>query len=225
MDDAVGHRIGHRAQELGGPMDGRHHRVLERALPALDGDRLGDPAEHHRQVVPEDRPDDQGQEQAGIAGLGADQRDREGARGRVDQERDLPAPVAPGQEEVSFDEGVRGLQFMGQERHRTCLSRLSLARPLSGTGQGEGSAPLRAAHQAGSAGEPRGGGAVDGGGAGPDRPGAPPRRGGVRERSDRSRAAAGCRRCGTFDVSFRQSALSAGSSASSSTSSSRDRPV
>ena len=42
---------------------GRHERVLEGALPALDGDRLGDPAEHDRQVVPEDRSHHQRQQQ------------------------------------------------------------------------------------------------------------------------------------------------------------------
>ena len=52
------------AEQVGRAANGRHHRVLEGSLPALDRDRLGDPAEDHRQVVPEDRPDHQGQKQA-----------------------------------------------------------------------------------------------------------------------------------------------------------------
>jgi hypothetical protein len=69
VDEAVDHRVQHGSEQLRRAPDGRHHRVLERAFPSLDGDRFRDPAEHDRQVVPEDRPDHQGQQQL-FAALG-----------------------------------------------------------------------------------------------------------------------------------------------------------
>ena len=72
MDQPEDHRVGNRAQKVGGPADRGHERVLERALPALDLDGLRDPAEDHREVVPEDRAHHQRHEQAVVAGLLAD---------------------------------------------------------------------------------------------------------------------------------------------------------
>ena len=119
MDQAVHHRVRARAQQLGPAPDRRHERVLEGALPALDGDGLGDPREHDGQVVPEDGADDQGQEQPRIALRRADQADRQRAGDGVDEERDLPAPVPAGEEEVALDEGVRRLQLMREESQRS----------------------------------------------------------------------------------------------------------
>ncbi len=50
-------------------------------------------------------------DEALVALLLADQGDRERAGGRIDQPGDLPAPVALGQVEVAFDEGVARLEL------------------------------------------------------------------------------------------------------------------
>ena len=146
VDEAVEHRVGDRTEQVRPAPDGRHERVLEGALPALDRDRLGDPAEHDRQVVPEDRPDHQRQQQRLAALVCTDERDRERARDGIDQEREFPAPVAAGQEEVALDEGVRGLQLMGDDGHGVISLGGEPARPLSGTepDSSEGSAASRA---------------------------------------------------------------------------------
>src|SRR5438093_1939604 len=122
VDQPVQHRVQDRPEQLRPAPDRRHHRVLERSFPALDADRLGDPAEHYRQVVPEDRPDHQQEQQAGAALVGADQRDAECARHGIDQEGDLPAPVASCQEEVPLHEGVRRLQLVSERGHRSSPS-------------------------------------------------------------------------------------------------------
>ena len=123
MDEAVDHRIQDGAEELRPTPDGRHHRVLEGALPALDGDRLGNPAEHHGQVVPEDRPDHQEEDQTRTALVGPDQRDAQRARDGIDQEGELPAPVAARQEEVALDEGIRRLELVTEGHHRSSPGR------------------------------------------------------------------------------------------------------
>src|SRR6185369_4195982 len=50
--------------------------------------------------------------------IGPDQRDAERARHRIDQERELPAPVAAGEVEVTLDEGIRGLHLVTEGHHR-----------------------------------------------------------------------------------------------------------
>ena len=149
MDEPVDDGVRARTEQLRPAPDGRHHRVLERALPALDGDGLGDPAEDHRQVVPEDRPDHQRQEQGGAAQLDADERDRQGAGDGVHEERQLPAPVPPGQVEVAFDEGVARLQLVGQDSQRGGLQVARRARSLSGTGPCRAAARRRAGRRCG----------------------------------------------------------------------------
>ena len=149
VDEAVDHRVDDRAEQLRPALDRRHHRVLEGALPALDGDRLGDPAEHDRQVVPEDRADHQRQQQLLVALRRTDERDRQRARDGIDQEGELPAPVAAGQVEVALDEGVRGLQLMGDDGHRSDLQAGESARSLSGTEPTRVRAPPRAGHRSG----------------------------------------------------------------------------
>ena len=57
-----------------------------------------------------------------VARRGADQRDRERAGDGVDEERDLPPPVPAGEEEVALDEGVRRLQLVRQQSQGSVLS-------------------------------------------------------------------------------------------------------
>ena len=87
-------------------------------------DRLGDPREDDRQVVPEDGADDQRQEQPVVARRRADQRDRQRAGDGVDEERDLPPPVPAGEEEVALDEGVRRLQLMRRRANGVSFRRV-----------------------------------------------------------------------------------------------------
>ena len=247
VDEAVDHRVQDRAEQLRPAPDRRHHRVLERALPALDGDRLGDPAEDDRQVVPEDRPDHQRQEQARVALVGTDERDRERARDGVDEEGDLPAPVAAGQEEVALDEGVRRLQLMGDDESTECpFRRVRPARSLSGTGRGESSLPRGsgqriASRRAGRAARATGRAVTERARA--SEAGARRRRGSpgsARGAPGPPRAAARCEHVVSFRkvVSWRFDGLSclsssrhllsvcqSSASSSSSTSSSRERPV
>ena len=125
VDEAVDHRVADRSQQLRPAPDGCHEGVLEGPFPALDRHGLGDPAEHDGEVVPEDRTHHQRQEQRRAVLVGTDERDRERARDGIDQEGKLPAPVAARQEEVSLDEGVGGLQLMGDDGHRSDLLRVS----------------------------------------------------------------------------------------------------
>ena len=72
VDQAVHDREHGRAEQLHPAPDGRHEGVLERALPALPGHRLGDEAEDDGQVVPEDGADHQREHQ--LAGCPAPRR-------------------------------------------------------------------------------------------------------------------------------------------------------
>jgi hypothetical protein len=76
VHEAVAHRVHAGSQQLGVAPDRRHERVFERAFPALDLDRLRDPAEHHGQVVPEDRADHEREQQAVVLAAARSARSR-----------------------------------------------------------------------------------------------------------------------------------------------------
>ena len=54
-----------------------------------------------------------------VAEVRPDQRDRQRAGDGVDEERDLLAPVAAGEEEVPLDEGVARAELVGDQAHRS----------------------------------------------------------------------------------------------------------
>ena len=73
-----GDRVDRRAEQLRIAPHGRHEGVLQRPLPALPLDRLGDELEDDRQVAPEDGADDQRQQQPVVALAAADEADTPG---------------------------------------------------------------------------------------------------------------------------------------------------
>ena len=88
-----------------------------------------------------------------VAERRADQRDRERAGDGVDEERDLPAPVPSGQEEVAFDEGVARHEARARERSRqwSPSGEMWPARPGSRAGRAKREASSGAASRRGSA--------------------------------------------------------------------------
>jgi hypothetical protein len=111
VDEAVDDGEDGRAQQLRHAPHGGHHGVLERALPALPADLLGDDREDDRQVVPEGGADHQRQDQPLAVLVTPDERDGQRTGDGVDHEGHFPAPVALGQVEVALDEGVARPQF------------------------------------------------------------------------------------------------------------------
>ena len=137
MDQAVHHREQGRAEQLRYAPHGRHHGVLERAFPALPGDRLGDEAEHERQVVPEDRRRSSATGSALAALLLADEGDGQRACDGIDQEGELPAPVALDQVDscVRRRRSCPGVRGPVRSRDGTPSSGMR-ARPAPSTGAG-----------------------------------------------------------------------------------------
>ncbi len=125
MQYAVEDREGRLAHQVREPRDRRHKGVLDRALPALPLDRLAHQVEHQRQVVPDQRPNHQVQDERVDLRLGdrhagdrarglADECDRERVHYRVGQPDQLPGPVALDQVGVALDKGVHSPQLAPQ---------------------------------------------------------------------------------------------------------------
>ena len=95
----------HRARER------RHERVLDRPLPALPGDGLGEDLEDDPEVGPDHGADEQDRRHlvdvdlpaGGLDALG-DEDDRERVRDRPDEERDVPPDVALDEVDVALDD-------------------------------------------------------------------------------------------------------------------------
>ena len=111
-DEAVDHGEDAHADQVHRPRDRRHERVLDRPLPALPRDRLGDDLEDD----PEERPDHAADEQLRLelvargrreADAAGDEHDRQGVRDRPEQEREIPQDVALDEVEVPLDDAVQ----------------------------------------------------------------------------------------------------------------------
>ena len=117
-DEPVGDREQAHPDQVHRPRERRHERVLDRPLPALPRDRLGEDLEDDPEVGPDHGADQQhrgqpvllgGREARGLR----DEDDRERVRDRPDEERELPHRVALDEVPVPLDDPVAGRSARG----------------------------------------------------------------------------------------------------------------
>src|SRR5581483_488762 len=119
----------------------RHERVLDRPLPPLPGDCLGEDLEDDPEVRPDDGADQEHGRQAvdvhrrtARAEALRDEDDRERVRDRPDEERELPPDVAFDEVPVALDDAAEPDQLVPERerdlpRHQSNTSRSSSSAP------------------------------------------------------------------------------------------------
>ena len=120
-DDPVDDREQAHPEQVHRPRERRHERVLDRPLPALPGDRLGEDLEDDPEVGPDDGADQQDRGHPVDVDLAArrldplgDEDDRERVRDRPEEERDVPPDVALDEVHVALDDPGEADQLVAQ---------------------------------------------------------------------------------------------------------------
>ena len=135
-DDAVGDREQAHPDQVHRPRERGHEGVLDRPLPALPGNRLGEDLEDDPEVGPDHGPDQQDRRQLADVDLAArrldpagDEHDRERVGCRPEEERKLPPGVALDQVPVPLDDPAEPDQLVtdghGNRSHQAYTSRSS----------------------------------------------------------------------------------------------------
>ena len=119
--DAVDDRERAHPEEVDGPRERRHERVLDRPLPALPGDGLGEDLEDDPEVGPDDGADEQGRRHlvdvdlpAGRLDALRDEDDRQRVRDRPEEERDVPPDVALDEVDVALEDAGEADQLVAK---------------------------------------------------------------------------------------------------------------
>ena len=110
-------------EQVHGPRDRGHERVLDRPLPALPGDGLREDLEDDPEVGPDHGADQQDRGDlldvdvaAGRRDALRDEDDRERVRDRPDKERDVPPDVALDEVDVPLDHAAEPDQLVAQRK-------------------------------------------------------------------------------------------------------------
>ena len=129
-DDAVDDREHAHAEQVHRPRERRHERVLDRPLPALPGDGLGQDLEDDPEVGPDDGADRAAIVVTSLTSICAagrldalrDEDDRQRVRDRPEEERDVPPDVALDEVDVALDDAAEADQLVAEScrcaRHR-----------------------------------------------------------------------------------------------------------